>query len=60
MQVTVANELQRKNGEAARKQLTMLQERLELSLKANETLDRELQLASRTVVRVNFVFFSSR
>lgn len=58
--MTIANELQRKNGEAAQKQLTMLQEKLELSLKANETLDRELQLASRTIVRAIFVFFSSR
>lgn len=51
--MTVSNSTESKNNELALKRIAALEEQLEQSLKTNAALDRELQVASKTIVRRN-------
>lgn len=51
MQATVSNGIESKNNELALKGIATLEEKLEQALKANDALERELQVASKTIVR---------
>lgn len=51
-QATVSNDIGSKNNELTQNRIAILEEKLEQTLKANNALDRELQVASKTIVRM--------
>lgn len=50
--MTTSNEIESKNNELALKRIAILEEKLMQTLKANDVLNRELQVASKTIVRI--------
>lgn len=53
-QATVSNDIGSKKNELTQTRIAFLEEKVEQTLKANNGLDRELQVASKTIVRLKW------
>lgn len=51
--MTVSLDIENKNNEVAQKRIAILEEKLEQTHKVNDALNQELQVASKTIVRIN-------